>query len=294
MTVRPPLAGRAVARMNGAGNKILVLDLRDDAAPPSAAEARAIHRARGFDYDQMMVLSPPRSPATAAYVRIFNNDGSLAEACGNGARCVADRLCRESGGDRVDFETTAGVVACERLGPWSYRVDMGPPQLDWRSIPLAEAVEDTRRIRLAWPEGDPIATLGPASAVGMGNPHAVLFVREFEGIDAAAWGARIEVHPMFPAKANVTFARIDARNDVTAKVWERGVGLTLACGSAACATLVAAARLGLMDRAGTVRLPGGDLVIEWRTSDDHVLMTGPVAFEGEFILDGSFLEAERP
>jgi diaminopimelate epimerase len=273
--------------MNGAGNKILVLDLRDGARPPSASQARAMHRARGLDYDQMMVLSPPRSPGTAAYVSIFNNDGSLAEACGNGARCVADRLCRELDAERVDFETTAGVVACERLGPWSYRVDMGPPQLDWRSIPLAEAVEDTRRVSLAWPEQDPIAALGPAAAVGMGNPHAIFFVSDLDGIDAARSGARIEVHPMFPAKANVTFARIDARNDVSAKVWERGVGLTLACGSAACATLVAAARLGLMDREGTVRLPGGNLVIEWRASNDRVLMTGPVEFEGEFILDGS-------
>ncbi|MBV9288728.1 MAG: diaminopimelate epimerase [Hyphomicrobiales bacterium] len=280
--------------MNGAGNKILVLDLRDGEAQPSAEEARAIHRARGLDYDQMMVLGPARSPATAAYVRIFNNDGSLAEACGNGARCVADRLCRESNAARVDFETEAGVVACERLGPSSYRVDMGPPQLDWRSIPLAEAVEDARRIQLAWRDGDPIAALGPACAVGMGNPHAVFFVSDLEGVDAARWGARIEVHPMFPAKANVSFARIDAPDRVTAKVWERGVGLTLACGSAACAILVAAARLDLMDRKGTVRLPGGELLIEWRASDDHVLMTGPVEFEGEFVLDRAILEGAWP
>ena len=284
------LAGRAVARMNGAGNKILVLDLRDGASPPSPAEARATHRAPGLDYDQMMVMRPPRSAATAAYVLIYNNDGSLAEACGNGARCVADRLCRELGAERVEFETAAGVVACERLGPSRYRVDMGPPQLDWGLIPLAESVADTRRVPLDWPHGDPIAALGPASAVGMGNPHAVFFVPDLAWIDAAQWGARVEVHPMFPAKANVTFARIDARDAVTAKVWERGVGLTLACGSAACATLVAAARLGRMDRAGTVRLPGGDLRIEWRPTDDHVLMTGPVEFEGEFVLDRAMLE----
>ena len=294
MNLRRTLAGRAIARMNGAGNKILVLDLRDGETPPSAEEARAIHRAPGLDYDQMMVMGPARSPQTAAYVRIFNNDGSLAEACGNGSRCVADRLCRELSAGRVDFETEAGIVACERLGPSSYRIDMGPPQLDWRAIPLAKAVEDTRRVKLAWPDGDPIAALGPACAVGMGNPHAVFFVPDLERIDAAGWGARIEVHPMFPAKANVTFARIEGRDAVTAKVWERGVGLTLACGSAACATLVAAARLDLMDRAGTVRLPGGDLVIAWRASDDHVLMTGPVEFEGEFVLDRAMLEAARP
>ena len=128
----------------------------------------------------------------------------------------------------------------------------------------------------------------------MGNPHAVFFVPDLASVDAADLGAKIEVHPMFPEKANVTFAQIIARDDVIARVWERGVGLTLACGSAACATLVAASRLGLMERAGTVRLPGGELVIEWRAADDHVLMTGPVEFEGEFILDDALFEAAAP
>jgi diaminopimelate epimerase len=125
----------------------------------------------------------------------------------------------------------------------------------------------------------------------MGNPHAVFFVPDPGEDDAAAWGARIEVHPMFPEKANVTFAEVTAPDAVTARVWERGVGLTLACGSAACATLVSAVRLGRMERKGAVRLPGGELVIEWRAADDHVLMTGPVAFEGEYVLDDSLFEA---
>ena len=279
--------------MNGAGNKILVLDLRDGPAAPTPAEARAIHRAPRLDYDQMMVLRESRTPGTAAYVLIYNNDGALAGACGNGARCVADRLCRELGVDNIAIETEAGVIACERLGLASYRVDMGPPRLDWDAIPLARAVEDTRRVELIWPDGDPIAALGPASAVSMGNPHAVFFVPDMSAVDAQQWGARIEVHPMFPEKANVTFARIDARDQVTALVFERGVGLTLACGSAACATIVAASRLGLTDRKGTVRLPGGDLVIEWR-GDGNVLMTGPVEYEGEFILDDVLFEATAP
>jgi diaminopimelate epimerase len=128
----------------------------------------------------------------------------------------------------------------------------------------------------------------------MGNPHAVLFVPDLKSINAAQLGPRIEIDRMFPEKANVTFAEVLARDEVKARVWERGVGLTLACGSAACATLVAAARLGLMDRKGTVRLPGGDLVIEWRASDDHVLMTGPVEYEGAFILDEALFEATAP
>ncbi|HEY1454768.1 MAG TPA: diaminopimelate epimerase [Roseiarcus sp.] len=293
MVSRHPLAGRGIARMNGAGNKILVLDLRGAPVRPAPADARAIHRAPGLDYDQMMVMRDPRTEGTAADVIIFNNDGTLAGACGNGTRCVADRLCRELGASAVRIETEAGVIACERLDQWSYRVDMGPPRLDWDAIPLARAVADTRRVDL-WPGGEGPKALGPASLVNMGNPHAVFFVPDLKSIDAAELGARIEVDPMFPEKANVTFAQVIAGGEVKAVVWERGVGLTLACGSAACATLVAASRLGLMERKGTVRLPGGELIIEWRAADDHVLMTGPVEYEGAFVLDDALLEAAAP
>ena len=290
MASRHPLAGRTVARMNGAGNKILVLDVRGASVRPAPADARAIHRAPGLDYDQMMVISDPRTAGTAADVIIFNNDGTLAGACGNGTRCVADRLCRELKVSEVKVETEAGVIACERLGPWSYRVDMGPPRLEWDAIPLKRAAADTRRVDL-WPEGGGPEALGPASLINMGNPHAVFFVPDLARINAAGLGAMIEVHRIFREKANVTFAKVIARDEVEAVVWERGVGLTLACGSAACATLVAASRLGLMERKGTVRLPGGELVIEWRAADDHALMTGPVEYEGAFILDDALLEA---
>ena len=293
MVSRHPLAGRTIARMNGAGNKILVLDLRGAAVRPAPADARAIQRAPHLDYDQMMVVSDPRTAGTAVDVIIFNNDGTLAGACGNGTRCVADRLCRELEVDAVRIETESGIIACERLGLWSYRVDMGRPQLDWSAIPLKHAVADTRRVDL-WPEGGGPKALGPASVVNMGNPHAVFFVPDLKRIDAAELGAGIEVHPMFPEKANVTFAQVIARDEVEARVWERGVGLTLACGSAACATLVAASRLGLLERKGTVRLPGGELIIEWRAVDGHVLMTGPVEYEGAFILDDALLEATAP
>ena len=279
--------------MNGAGNKILVLDMRGSPERPAPEDARAIHRAPGLDYDQLMVMGDPRTAGTAADVIIYNNDGTLAGACGNGTRCVADRLCRELGVERVKIETGTGVIACERLGPWSYRVDMGAPRLDWEAVPLARSVPDARRVDL-WPVGEGPAGLAAASVVSMGNPHAVFFVPDLTSIDAADLGAKVEVHPMFPEKANVTFAEILARDEVEARVWERGVGLTLACGSAACATLVAGSRLGLMERAGTVRLPGGELRIEWRAADDHVRMTGPVEFEGEFILDDALFEAAAP
>lgn len=285
------LAGRRIERMNGAGNKILVLDLRDTAEAPNPAQARAIHRAPGLDYDQMMVLFAPRTPGTAAHVLIYNNDGSLAGACGNGTRCVADRLARELAVAALAVETEAGIIACERLGPASYRVDMGPARLEWDEIPLARAVADTARVPLDWPRGDPLAALGPAATANMGNPHAAFFVPDLDRVDAAQWGERIEVHPMFPDKVNVTFAHIEAPDRVTAVVWERGVGLTLACGSAACATVVSGVRLGLIRRKATVRLPGGEIVIEWRESDGRVMMTGPVEYEGAFVLDESMFEA---
>jgi diaminopimelate epimerase len=290
---RHPLAGRTIARMNGAGNKILVLDLRGAPVRPAPADARAIHRAPRLDYDQMMVIGDPRTAGTAADVIIYNNDGTLAGACGNGTRCVADRLCREFGVSAVTIETERGVIVCERLGSSSYRVDMGPPRLAWDAIPLASAVPDTKRVDL-WPDGGGPKALGPASLVNMGNPHAVFFVPDLARIDAAELGARIEVDPMFPEKANVTFAQVFARDEVKAIVWERGVGLTLACGSAACATVVTASRLGLMERKGAVRLPGGELIIEWRAADDHVLMTGPVEYEGAFVLDDALLKAAAP
>jgi diaminopimelate epimerase len=293
LSPRHPIAGRAIARMNGAGNVILVLDLRGAPTRPTAEDAVAIHRAPGLSFDQMMVLGDPKTTGTAADVLIYNNDGTLAGACGNGTRCVADRLCRELGASTISIETEAGVIACERLGPWSYRVDMGAPRLDWEAIPLRHAVPDTRRVEL-WSDGEGPPGLGTAAMVNMGNPHAVFFGSDLKRIDVADLGPQIEVDPMFPEKANVTFAQILARDDVRARVWERGVGLTLACGSAACATLVAAARLGLMERKGTVRLPGGDLIIEWRADDDHVMMTGPVEYEGAFTLDEALFEAATP
>ena len=272
------LAGRRVARMNGAGNKILVLDLRDGSPLPRPEEARAIHRAAGLDYDQLMVLADPRTAGTLAYVTIYNNDGSLAGACGNGTRCVADRLARQTRASRLTVETARGLIACERLGEWSYRVDMGAPRLEWAEIPFARAV-DTAAVEIA-----EAAAYGPASLVNMGNPHAVFFVPDLAAIDLARTGPALETHPLFPEKANISFAQILAPDRIRLKVWERGVGATLACGSAACATLVAAVRRGLAPREATIELPGGELVIAWRESDGHVLMTGPVEFEREIEL----------
>src|ERR1700722_2289144 len=173
--------------MNGAGNVILVLDMRCSSARPTAEDARAIHRAPVLSYDQMMVLRDPKTAGAAADVLIYNNDGTLAGACGNGTRCVADRLCREFGVSAVKIETEAGVIACERLGTWSYRVDMGAPRLEWGAIPLRHAALDTRRVSL-WPDADAPAGLGTASVVNMGNPHAVFFVAHLKSLDGAGPG----------------------------------------------------------------------------------------------------------
>jgi diaminopimelate epimerase len=270
--------------MNGAGNKILVLDLRGASVLPSPDEARAIHLFPGLDYDQMMVLSDPRSAGTLAFVPIYNNDGSLSGACGNGTRCVADRLSRETGLNAFLLETERGLISCERLGDWVYRVDMGPPRFGWREIPLALDTGDTDGVDLTYP-GAP--DLGLASVANMGNPHVVFFVPDAAGIALTTLGPLYEKHPLFPQKTNVSFAQILSRDHILLKVWERGVGVTLACGSAACATLVTAARRGFTGRTASVDLPGGQLGITWREADDHVLMTGPVEFERQITLDAA-------
>ena len=180
-----------------------------------------------------------------------------------------------------------GRVACERLGEWRYRVDMGPPRFAWDEIPLARAVDDTRRVEFV---SSGLADYGPASVVNMGNPHAIFWVKDVAAIPLEIVGPRFETHPLFPHKANVSFAQVTARDAVKLRVWERGVGITLACGSAACATLVAAARLGLTDRKARIALPGGELTVEWRESDGRVLTAGPVEFEREIALEAEAFE----
>jgi diaminopimelate epimerase len=266
--------------MNGAGNEIVVLDMRGGRNEITADQARAIHRAEGLAFDQLMVLFDPRRADTAAFVRIYNNDGSEAGACGNGTRCVAYFLMRYGEERDLKLETSAGVLDCQREGPLTFRVDMGEPRLGWREIPLRDAVADTRRveIRIDHPGA---ADLSLASVVNMGNPHAIFWVRDIAAYKLATIGPMFEAHMIFPEKANISLAEILARDHIRLRVWERGVGLTRACGSAACAALVAAVRDNLTEREARISLPGGDLMIAWRASDNHVLMTGPVELERE-------------
>lgn len=279
-----PLAGRPFFRMNGIGNKIIVLDLRETPLEVSADEARAIGRGERLDYDQLMVIHDPQRADTQARLKIFNIDGSTSAACGNGTRCVAWAMLKDGGGDRLMLESDAGLLECKRHGPWRYSVDMGAPRFGWDEIPLRDPVADTRNVALFDPPPG-AAALGPFAAASMGNPHAVFFVGDIEAHDLARLGPVIEHHPMFPHRVNVSLAQVLARNSIRLKVWERGTGLTLACGSAACATLATAVRRNLADRRAAIHLPGGDLDIEWRESDSHIVMTGDVELEFESRFD---------
>lgn len=271
------LANRTFAKMNGLGNEIVVVDLGDDPAVVSAAEARAA--AAAVPYDQLMVLHAPRLPGTAAFVRIYNNDGSEASACGNGMRCVMRRLCGTTRQDVLVFQTAAGLLSAWQSGEL-FTVDMGAPKFGWRDIPLSEPAPDTRRVELrtAGRDGSP---LDRPSAVSMGNPHLIFWVDDVEAHDLCRIAPLLAADPILPQGANITLARVVDRSHVTIRTFERGAGLTRACGSAACATAVAAARLQRTGRVVEVTMPGGQLALEWRTRDDHVLMTGPAVFEYE-------------
>ena len=279
------LANRTFVKMNGLGNEIVIVDLRRAPSPIGAAEARAAARQEPFD--QLMALYPARGDADAA-VRIYNNDGSEAGACGNGMRCVASLMSAQTGKAALNFETSAGVISCRRTAQGWFTVDMGVPRFRWDEIPLAKEMPDTRAIDLAIGPGDSPILRSP-SVVNMGNPHAVFWVDDVEGYDLRRIGPTVEHHPLFPERANVTLAAVPARDRIVIRTWERGAGLTKACGSAACAAAVAAARLGRTDRKVTVTLPGGDLAIEWRERDDHVLMTGPAEYEHDGRFDAALL-----
>ena len=277
------LAGRPVARMNGAGNRITVLDLRGCDIVPSAREARALAADPDLAFDQLMVIHDPRERGADAFVTIFNTDGSLAGACGNGSRCVAWYLAR-GGREAFTLTTFAGRVVCRRVAPRLFSVDMGEPRFAAAEVPTTAS--DPREVRLGL-EAD--ARFGPAFALSMGNPHAIFFVTEDVGsLDLTALGAPVEHAPAFPERVNVSFAQVLDRDRIALRVWERGAGATLACGTGACATLVAAAATHRTGRAASVMLPGGVLDIVWG-EDERVTMIGPVEVEREGVLDAGLV-----
>jgi diaminopimelate epimerase len=269
--------------MNGLGNAILLLDMRGSARLFTGAETRAIAARPETRFEQMMVLYAPHTVGSQAYVRIYNCDGSEAEACGNGMRCVGWMVAQETGRQNLRFETRAGLLDVSVAGMDRVSVDMGTPRFGWADIPLAGPVDDTRRIKLQiGPLDDPL--LSAPSVVNVGNPHAVFWVGDVHAYDLGRIGPPLENHPMFPERANISLAQVTSEATIALRTWERGAGLTRACGSAACASAVCAARNGLTQRRVTTTLPGGRLEIEWR-ADDRIVLTGPVAVEREGVLD---------
>ncbi len=266
-------------KMNGCGNDFAVIDARDrpNGLSLTAEAARAIaDRRTGAGCDQVIALEQPSGPWADMRVRFWNSDGGGVAACGNGARCAAWLRLEEVGRDQAVLETDAGLITAWRAGPMRVTLDMGPPRLDWAQIPLAERM-DTRLIDLqVGPLGAP--TLHSPGAVSMGNPHVVFFVPDIEAAPVGSVGPMIEHHPLFPEGVNVGFAEVRAPDRIRLRVWERGAGLTRACGTGACAALVAASRRGLTGRAAVLELDGGELAIDW-AADGRVYMTGPVEVE---------------
>ena len=269
-------------KMHGLSNDFVVLDARAQPLGLEGDGARAIaDRRTGVGCDQVLVLEPPENGLADAHMRIYNADGGEAAACGNGARCVAAMVMGEKGNSHVIIETVAGLLDCEAAGDGMISVDMGPAALDWRDIPLAKPT-DTLHLRVG------NGRLQDPVAVSMGNPHAVFFVEDAAAADLETSGPVLERHPLFPEYTNVEAAEVLPSGDIRLRVWERGVGITRACGSGACATLVAAHRRGLTGRAAGVELDGGRLHIEW-LADNNVMMTGPVARTFSGTLDPALL-----
>ncbi len=270
-------------KMNGLGNEIVMVDLRGCARVFTEEEARAIAADPRSHFDQLMVLHDPRSPGTDAFVRIYNTDGSAAGACGNGTRCIAWVVAQETGRRDLRFETSSGALQAHVESIDSITVDMGAPRFRWDEIPLAEPFHDTRKIELQiGPIDNPV--LHSPSVVNVGNPHAVFWVDDVDAYDLGRFGPLLETHPIFPERANISLAQVTSPSALKVRTWERGAGLTKACGSAACAAAVCAARTGRTGRMVTVTLPGGMLHIEW-TAANRILMRGPATLEYEGVLD---------
>jgi diaminopimelate epimerase len=266
------------AKMNGAGNEIIVADMRGRADHVTAAAAIALNAQPATRFDQIMAIHDARTPGTAYYIDILNSDGSSAQACGNGTRCVVQALAAETGRKTFTFETRAGILNAVEHDTGLISVDMGRPRFGWQEIPLAEEFRDTRMIELQiGPIDNPV--LHSPSVVSMGNPHAIFWVdREVWSYELDRFGPLLENHPIFPERANITIAEVTSRDSMVIRTWERGAGLTRACGSAACAAVVAAARTNRTGRSATLHAPGGELHVEWR-ADDHVILTGPAEWE---------------
>jgi diaminopimelate epimerase len=273
----------AFLKMHGLGNDFAVFDARHHSVAIGAAEARAVaDRHFGVGCDQVIVIEKPKSSGTA-FLRVFNSDGSDAEGCGNATRCVGYLLMKETGKDDIALETAGGLLRCSAEGE-HVRVDMGVPKFGWRDIPMAQET-DTLSFPISVPGSD-LYALTIASAVNVGNPHVVLFVDDAENAPVAELGPKIETHPLFPQRTNVEFVSLTDIGKLRMRVWERGAGITLACGTGACAAFAAAVRRGIVSHKAELVLDGGSLWMEWGGEGTPIYMTGPwsLAYKGEIDL----------
>lgn len=266
------------AKMNGLGNDIVVIDMRGRSDVVTAEAAIALAAGNRTGFDQIMAIHDTRLDGVDHRIDILNRDGSHAQACGNGTRCVVQALASETGRKSFSFKTLAGIINAEEHADGLISVDMGKPEFAWDKIPLAEEFFDTTRIELQiGPIEAPV--LHSPSVMSMGNPHAIFWVKQdVWTYDLERFGPLLENHPIFPERANISIARVTSDKTLDLRTWERGAGLTRACGSGACAAAVCAARTARTGRKVTVNVPGGPLVIEWR-ADNHVIMTGPAEWE---------------
>lgn len=264
-------------KMNGLGNDFAIFDGRERPINLIGRTAELIaNRSEGVGCDQVIVMEP--SEEADVFMRIYNADGSEVDACGNATRCVARIVAGELNQVGVTIETNAGILLAQLNGEENVTVDMGVPKFDWQDIPLSEEFRDTRGIELQiGPIDNPV--LHSPSVVNVGNPHCIFWVDDVSKHDLGTFGPMLENHPLFPERANITLAQVPSKAELILSVWERGAGLTKACGTAACAAAVCAARKQLTGRNVSVHLPGGDLQVLWRESDDHILMTGPIEVE---------------
>ena len=266
-------------KMNGLGNDFVVLDARERPIAISESQARAIaDRKAGIGCDQLIVLE--KSPVADVRMRIWNAEGGEVPSCGNASRCIADLIFDELKTDVATIETKGGFLSAKKAGAHLVTIDQGKPKFDWKDIPLSEAFPDTRHIELQiGPIDKPL--LHSPSVVNVGNPHCIFWVDDLDVVDLAKVGPMLENHPLFPERTNISLAKVVARDHVLLKVWERGTGLTLACGTAACATMAAGRRIKIINSKCRITLPGGDLFMAVNDENGHVLMTGPAALDFE-------------
>ena len=284
MTATPAIAFR---KMNGLGNDFVVIDARERPVSISEGQARAIaDRKTGIGCDQLIVME--KSSLADVRMRIWNAEGGEVESCGNASRCIADIVMDERGTSSVTIDTKGGFLVGKRAGTLMVTIDQGKPRFDWDQIPLSEKFADTRHIELQVGPIDAPLMYSP-SVVNVGNPHCIFWVNDLDVINLGRVGPMLENHPLFPERANIEMAKVVARDHVIVNVWERGAGLTRACGTAACAVMAAGYRIKIIDAKCRVTLPGGDLMMSVDVDTGHIIMTGPLAYEYEGVLPEGLL-----